>query len=225
MTDTQASRVAVELGNDPDLGGTTAVIYVRVSTNEQAERDGDPEGYSIPAQREACIRCGGHASPQGTSLARDLYVHPCDNGQEDTALARLPHAQQGAHAEGPRRWGGDGTGEGHSMSTVLASDQGTTQDTGGVVAARPPRLTTTLYALLAAMEDVVDPDDRLIVATVKSLLRAGRLTWCGQANACRGPSRYAAPWGRHRASHALRAQCCQPGKTCGRATQGRLAGE
>ncbi len=34
----------------------TAAIYVRVSTKEQAERDGDPEGYSIPAQREACSR-------------------------------------------------------------------------------------------------------------------------------------------------------------------------
>lgn len=34
----------------------TAVIYVRVSTKEQAERNGDPEGYSIPAQREACKR-------------------------------------------------------------------------------------------------------------------------------------------------------------------------
>ena len=33
-----------------------AVIYLRVSTKEQAERDGDPEGYSIPAQREACRR-------------------------------------------------------------------------------------------------------------------------------------------------------------------------
>ncbi|MGW0019947.1 recombinase family protein [Rhodococcus sp. NPDC003382] len=30
-----------------------AVSYIRVSTKEQAERDGDPEGYSIPAQREA----------------------------------------------------------------------------------------------------------------------------------------------------------------------------
>jgi DNA invertase Pin-like site-specific DNA recombinase len=33
-----------------------AVIYLRVSTREQAERDADPEGYSIPAQREACRR-------------------------------------------------------------------------------------------------------------------------------------------------------------------------
>jgi site-specific DNA recombinase len=30
-----------------------AVSYLRVSTKEQAQRDGDPEGYSIPAQREA----------------------------------------------------------------------------------------------------------------------------------------------------------------------------
>jgi site-specific DNA recombinase len=41
-----------------DLGelNATAVLYARVSTKEQAERDGDPEGYSIPAQREACTR-------------------------------------------------------------------------------------------------------------------------------------------------------------------------
>lgn len=30
-----------------------AVSYVRVSTREQTERDGDPDGYSIPAQRDA----------------------------------------------------------------------------------------------------------------------------------------------------------------------------
>jgi DNA invertase Pin-like site-specific DNA recombinase len=34
----------------------SAVIYLRVSTKEQAERNGDPEGYSIPAQRDACRR-------------------------------------------------------------------------------------------------------------------------------------------------------------------------
>ncbi len=34
----------------------TAVVYARLSTKEQAERDGDPEGYSIPAQRDACSR-------------------------------------------------------------------------------------------------------------------------------------------------------------------------
>lgn len=33
-----------------------AVIYLRVSTKEQAERGGEQEGFSIPAQREACCR-------------------------------------------------------------------------------------------------------------------------------------------------------------------------
>lgn len=33
-----------------------AVIYLRVSTNKQADKDIDPEGYSLPAQRESCYR-------------------------------------------------------------------------------------------------------------------------------------------------------------------------
>lgn len=33
-----------------------AVIYLRVSTKEQALRNGEPEGFSIPAQRDACLR-------------------------------------------------------------------------------------------------------------------------------------------------------------------------
>jgi site-specific DNA recombinase len=36
--------------------GSTAVIYLRVSTKEQAEKGGEAEGYSIPAQRDACRR-------------------------------------------------------------------------------------------------------------------------------------------------------------------------
>ena len=32
-----------------------AVIYLRVSTAKQADKDVDPEGYSIPAQRDACL--------------------------------------------------------------------------------------------------------------------------------------------------------------------------
>lgn len=39
-----------------DQALATAVIYLRVSTKEQAQRDGDREGYSIPAQRDACRR-------------------------------------------------------------------------------------------------------------------------------------------------------------------------
>lgn len=33
-----------------------AAIYLRVSTTEQGRRGGEPEGYSIPAQRDACRR-------------------------------------------------------------------------------------------------------------------------------------------------------------------------
>ncbi len=34
----------------------TAVIYLRVSTKDQATRGGEAEGFSIPAQRQACLR-------------------------------------------------------------------------------------------------------------------------------------------------------------------------
>src|SRR5215217_3377570 len=34
----------------------TAVLYLRVSTKEQAQRGGEAEGFSIPAQRDACVR-------------------------------------------------------------------------------------------------------------------------------------------------------------------------
>lgn len=44
----------------PDEGAVTAVIYLRVSTTEQAKTGGEAEGYSIPAQREACRRKAEH---------------------------------------------------------------------------------------------------------------------------------------------------------------------
>jgi hypothetical protein len=33
-----------------------ALLYLRVSTKEQAGRGGEADGYSIPTQREACLR-------------------------------------------------------------------------------------------------------------------------------------------------------------------------
>jgi site-specific DNA recombinase len=42
-----------EAPSDETVPVMEAVSYLRVSTKEQAERDGDPEGYSIPAQRDA----------------------------------------------------------------------------------------------------------------------------------------------------------------------------
>lgn len=39
--------------------GATAVIYLRVSSDGQVNKAHDPEGYSIPTQREACERHAG----------------------------------------------------------------------------------------------------------------------------------------------------------------------
>jgi hypothetical protein len=40
----------------------------------------------------------------------------------------------------------------------------------------PATITTTLYDLIAALQEVVEPgEDRLVVATVVSMLRAGRI--------------------------------------------------
>jgi site-specific DNA recombinase len=39
-----------------ELDGAPAVAYIRVSSKEQAEKGGEAEGFSIPAQREACRR-------------------------------------------------------------------------------------------------------------------------------------------------------------------------
>ena len=46
-----------------------AVIYLRVSTKEQAAKDASGEGYSIPAQREACLR---HIAERGWSLVGEF---------------------------------------------------------------------------------------------------------------------------------------------------------
>lgn len=47
----------------------TAVIYLRVSTKEQAQRGGESEGFSIPAQREACTR---KAEAMGASVLAEF---------------------------------------------------------------------------------------------------------------------------------------------------------
>jgi hypothetical protein len=51
---------------------------------------------------------------------------------------------------------------------------------GGPGAARPSCRPITLADLITAIQDVVGPaDDRLVVATVRHLLRSGRLTGRG----------------------------------------------
>jgi site-specific DNA recombinase len=47
----------IDSGSNPEPDQTpAAVIYLRVSTKEQAEMGGEAEGFSIPAQRAACLR-------------------------------------------------------------------------------------------------------------------------------------------------------------------------
>ncbi len=45
-----------ELSTTTDAPVKRAAIYIRVSTKQQAVRDGNPEGYSLPTQRDACTR-------------------------------------------------------------------------------------------------------------------------------------------------------------------------
>jgi len=70
---------------------TRAVIYLRVSTAKQAEKDLTEEGYSIPAQREACVR---HVRDQGWTLVdeypdRGESARSADRPQLQAMLARI----------------------------------------------------------------------------------------------------------------------------------------
>ena len=72
--------------DEVEVTSPTAVLYLRVSTKEQAERDGDPEGYSIPAQREACQR-------KGSSLGAVIVDEFVDRG-ESAKTADRPELQR-----------------------------------------------------------------------------------------------------------------------------------
>jgi site-specific DNA recombinase len=72
----------------PTLDGASrlrAVIYLRVSTNKQADKDIDPEGYSLPAQREACLR-------KAEELGADVVDEYIDRG-ESAKTADRPRFQ------------------------------------------------------------------------------------------------------------------------------------
>ncbi len=66
--------------------GAVAVIYLRVSSKEQAERGGEAEGYSIPAQREACRR-------KAESLGAAVVEEFVDRG-ESAKTADRPELQR-----------------------------------------------------------------------------------------------------------------------------------
>jgi hypothetical protein len=65
-------------------------------------------------------------------------------------------------------------------------------------------LTTTLYDLIAVLQEGLSPDDdALVVTTMVHLLRSGRLTWLGQASEPLGLSRHAAVWAMPRVRTAV----------------------
>jgi DNA invertase Pin-like site-specific DNA recombinase len=64
----------------------TAVIYLRVSTREQATRDGHAEGFSIPAQREALHK-------KAESMGIEIVAEFTDAG-ESAKSADRPHLQR-----------------------------------------------------------------------------------------------------------------------------------
>ena len=63
------------------------------------------------------------------------------------------------------------------MATVVARRAGTPEGRAKPRAEKPSCPPLTLADLITAIQDVVGPgDDRLVVATVRHLLRSGRLT-------------------------------------------------
>ena len=54
------ARGRTSVKRSEDAGLKRAVIYIRVSTKAQAQRDGNPEGYSLPTQRTACTMRAEH---------------------------------------------------------------------------------------------------------------------------------------------------------------------
>lgn len=63
-----------------------AVVYLRVSTKEQAGRGGEAEGFSIPAQRDACLR-------KGEALGAQVVAEFVDAG-ESARSANRPELQR-----------------------------------------------------------------------------------------------------------------------------------
>lgn len=64
----------------PPEAANNAVLYLRVSSAGQVNTDYDPEGISIPAQREACLR---KAQQLGLTVIQE-YVEPGKTGTEMT---------------------------------------------------------------------------------------------------------------------------------------------
>jgi site-specific DNA recombinase len=70
-----------------------AAIYLRVSTSAQAKRNREPEGYSIPAQREACLRKAASLDAEvvGEYVDRGESAKTADRPELRALMERVKH--------------------------------------------------------------------------------------------------------------------------------------
>src|SRR3954467_6191127 len=80
------SRVVPAAADQNDPSPMRAIIYLRVSTKDQAAAGGEAEGYSIPAQRDACRR-------KASSLGAEVVAEFVDAG-ESARSADRPELQR-----------------------------------------------------------------------------------------------------------------------------------
>src|SRR5262245_59925871 len=82
---------------------------------------------------------------------------------------------------------------GRYMTAKATTVRSQVESNGMAVQTEPPpsRVTTTLYDLIAALQERAGTDDAQVVATMVHLLRSRRLTWVGQAREPRGLSQRA----------------------------------
>jgi hypothetical protein len=102
-------------------------------------------------------------------LGRRIIPHTCYGTQALRTEAMLWRVRQGSGMVG-----------GHDMATVIARKAETPVGRTRPGAENLSRDPLTLTDVITAVQDVVGPeDDRLVVATVRNLLRSGRWTRCG----------------------------------------------
>jgi len=131
--------------------------------------------YPFPrahARRFAALQVSA-AAPQVTT-----FVH---------SILHELHTEENPKSHGPAL---EAHGLMHPVRGPRARERGTQQRQRS---ARPLHLTTTLYELIATIQEVGGTDDdALVVATVFTLLRFGRLTWLGRTSAPLGQPQHTA---------------------------------
>jgi site-specific DNA recombinase len=80
----------------PPVASQLALLYLRVSTSRQAHRGGEAEGYSLPAQRDACSRKASElgAFVGGEFVDAGASARSADRDGLQALLARLADASQ-----------------------------------------------------------------------------------------------------------------------------------